>query len=135
MYNLFMNLIETHVFLSGGSNDLLDGETTVPLVFSTDFDINKLWKNGNGVQVVFIESSQVNKPKCVHVQSEMFFTVFVCAWKVGIISDNGAAILSSSPIANEIADNDQPSDLPDLPDSRNLSDAFHVETPVGYIIC
>lgn len=92
----------------GGSNDLLDGETTVPLVFSTDFDINKLWKNGNGVQVVFIESSQV-----------------------GIISDNGAAILSSSPIANEIADNDQPSDLPDLPDSRNLSDAFHVETPVN----
>ncbi len=37
----------------------MDGETAVPLVF--DFDINKLWKPGSGVQVVFIDSSQVNK--------------------------------------------------------------------------
>lgn len=38
----------------------MDGEATVPLIFSPDFDINKLWKNGNGVQVVFIDSSQVS---------------------------------------------------------------------------
>ena len=49
----------------------MDGETAVPLVFSTDFDINKLWKNGNGVQVVFIDSAQVNK-----LQS-MFYCCFL----------------------------------------------------------
>ena len=43
--------------LSGGA-ELSDG---VPLVFPADFDLNKLfnWKNGNGVQVLLIDSSQV----------------------------------------------------------------------------
>ena len=46
-------------FVTGG-NELMDGEAAVPLIFPTDFDINKLWKNGTGVQVLFIDSSQVS---------------------------------------------------------------------------
>ena len=34
----------------------MDGENLVPLVFPPDFDLNKLWKNGNEVQIVFIEN-------------------------------------------------------------------------------
>ena len=48
---LLLCLLEGH--------DLIDGENLVPLVFSPDFDINKLWRNGNGVQIVFIDSMQV----------------------------------------------------------------------------
>ena len=43
-----------------GGHDLIDGENLVPLVFPPDFDLNKLWKNGNGVQIVFIDAMQVN---------------------------------------------------------------------------
>lgn len=67
VYILFYYVFRKSFMLFPGGNDLLDGETAVPLVFSTDFDLNKLWKNANGVQVVFIDSSQVNKPQCICV--------------------------------------------------------------------
>ena len=53
-----LDLVEI-TYLTGG-NELLDGEAAVPLIFPTDFDINKLWKTGSGVQVLFIESSHVS---------------------------------------------------------------------------
>ena len=55
---LCSDLVEI-AFLTEG-NELLDGENAVPIMFPPDFDINKLWKNGNGVQVLFIDSSQVS---------------------------------------------------------------------------
>ncbi len=38
----------------------MDAESAGSIIFPTDFDINKLLKTGNGVQVLFIDSSQVS---------------------------------------------------------------------------
>ncbi|XP_046455032.1 zinc finger protein 236-like isoform X2 [Daphnia pulex] len=84
--------------------EILDAESAGSIIFPTDFDINKLLKTGNGVQVLFIDSSQV-----------------------GIVSENGAAIITSSPLQDEIEGGEQPN-LTEIQVGRNHPDSFHVET-------
>jgi hypothetical protein len=58
----------------------------------------------------------------------------VLLWKVGIVSENCATIITSSPLPNEIDGSDHP-DLTEAEVSRNLSDSFHVETSVVKFTC
>lgn len=53
---IFLNQSYVKMSIITEGNELLDGETALPVVFSTDFDINKIWKSGNGVQLVIIDN-------------------------------------------------------------------------------
>ena len=51
----------------------------------------------------------------------------VTLWKVGIVSENGASIITSSPLQNEMESSNTP-DFTESQVSSNLPENFHVET-------
>jgi hypothetical protein len=48
-------------------------------------------------------------------------------YKVGIVSENGSAIITSSPLQDEIEGGEQPN-LTETQVGRNHPDSFHIET-------
>lgn len=81
----------------------MDVEGGVPLVLTNDLDLNKIWKIGSGLQVVYIDST------------------------VGIISQNDA-VVANSPISTELEKNSD-AELK-IQEAIRVSEVFHIDTSV-----